>query len=191
MKIRDVVHIGRRRRKSAAQHLFDRGFVHARPDPVGAHVLGCRRMVLDRVLHGERAGEHFSIARYKPNGIIPDLALRHAVGSHEVFDDGGDELDRKTVQIGLRRMLDPMSTPIIVNVARSVSYSPPALSAKSSAIRAHSVKEMCGLPSNTKPSAKRCDAVSSAIVGVSPNGTVGRPPDGSDEPHQNQPFPFR
>ena len=82
-KIRDVVYVCCKRRKRAAQHLFDRGFVHARPDPVGGHLLRCGRMVLERVIHGERAGESFAIGRYKPIGIISDLAQRPAVRGHE------------------------------------------------------------------------------------------------------------
>jgi len=68
--------------------------VQARPDPVGRHVFGRRRVEFQPVLHRERLGEGPTEARNEPVGVVLHLARLCTLRLDEVEHDARDEVGR-------------------------------------------------------------------------------------------------
>src|SRR4029453_10610267 len=99
----------------APKHLLELGPVHPRSQPVRAHVRCAGRVELDRVLHGESAGEALSVARKEPLLVVPDRPTLVSSCPDEVTDDLAHEIGRETVKVAVCRMLDPVSLPVVVD----------------------------------------------------------------------------
>ena len=115
-EVGDVVHFGVPGCQCAAQQLFEAGPVHARAEPIGAHVACRRGVVLARVLHREQFGEFPPIAGDQPIFVVGDRAARRIVLLNEVGDDFHDQVMRQSVQMQLHRMGDLEAAPVVVEL---------------------------------------------------------------------------
>ncbi len=111
----DVVDVGGVGRQGAADHLLELGPVEPRPEPVGRHLARLDGVVLAAVLHREGLGEGAAEARHQPVLVGRHLADVVVLDRDEVLEDGGDEVERQTVQVALRRVLDPVAAPVVVD----------------------------------------------------------------------------
>src|SRR5262249_23437944 len=85
-KMGDVVNLRSRRRECTAKHFLEVRAINPGTEPIEAHVLGGRRVIFPRVLHGEILSEGPAKTREQPVSVV----AYHWLGLLPLFDKIGD-----------------------------------------------------------------------------------------------------
>ena len=115
-EMRDVMSVGRRDEIAPLSTSSKIRPVDPWPQPIRAHVLRGREMVLSRVRHRKGLGERPAKTREQPVLVVVDRPLGSVANLHEVGDHLDHQVFRQTVKVNLDWMGGPITRPIVVQI---------------------------------------------------------------------------